>query len=244
MSAVVITPTTGMPELSKAMDSTEGQPCEHWIVIDGAEHAEKAAELIWAKQYTNKKIILLPENTGKPKNHWSKHEDLIYYGHRIYAGVAHFVNAEYILFLDEDNWYEPNHVETMLQMMKHRQHEWCYSLRKCTDWEGNFLCNDDCDSLGVFASWKNINFVDMNCYCFKTEFLLKISPHLESPNYNTDRKIYRQAVSNCKDFDSYGCTGLYTVNYRARKNIQNFFLEGNEFMKQLYNGNFPWRAKC
>ena len=56
MSVIVVTPTTGSPHLAQAMDCTEGQPCEHWIVIDGAEHAQKAADLIWAKQYTNKKI--------------------------------------------------------------------------------------------------------------------------------------------------------------------------------------------
>lgn len=245
MNAVVITPTTGIFELAKAMDSTEGQPCEHWLVIDGAMHAEKAAELIWAKQYTNKKIILLPENTGKPTNHWSKQEDLIYYGHRVYAAMAHLVNADHVLFLDEDNWYEPNHVETMLQMMNipGRNHEWCYSLRKCVKWDGEFLCNDDCDSLGIFASWKNISFVDMNCYCFKTDFLLKISQNLESPNYNTDRKLYRHAVAASRDYDSYACTGLYTVNYRVKPHIENFFLEGNEHMNRIYNGNFPWRAK-
>ena len=128
-------------------------------------------------------------------------------------------------------------------MMSYRQHEWCYSLRKCVEWDGSFLCNDDCDSLGIFASWKNICFVDMNCYCFRTDFLLKISQNLENPDYNTDRKLYRHAVSASKDYDSYGCTGLYTVNYRVKTKMKTFFLEGNEYMQQLYNGNFPWRAK-
>ena len=78
--------------------------------------------------------------------------------------------------MDEDNWFDPNHVETMLQMinMPGRNHEWCYSLRKCVDQEDNYLFNDDCDSLGIFASWKNINLVDMNCYCFGVGTLLQI----------------------------------------------------------------------
>ena len=244
MSAVVITPTRGIPELAQAMDSTEGQPCEHWIVIDGAEHAEKAAALIWAKQYTNKKIILLPENTGTPNNHWSKKDGVKFFGNRVYAGISNLVNAEHVLFLDEDNWYEPNHVETMLEMIKQRDHEWAYSLRKCVNLAGEFICNDDCDSLGIFASWRNINLVDMNCYCFKTEFLMKINTTLQTDYYWTDRLLSRVAVSTAKDFDSYGCTGLYTVNYRVRPDAEIFFKQGNEFMQQLYNGNFPWRAKC
>ena len=209
--AVVITPTTGLPFLAKAMESTNNQPCEHWIVIDGEEHAQKVADILQAGEYVNKKIILLPENTGKPKNHWSKKEG----------------------------------VESMLTMMHipGRDHEWCYSLRKCVDQEGKFLFNDDCDSLGFFASWRNINLVDMNCYCFKTEFLMKINTTLQTDYYWTDRRLSRVASATAKDYNSYGCTGLYTVNYRLRPDAEIFFRDGNEYMDKLYNGNFPWRAK-
>lgn len=241
--AVVITPTTGIPELAKAIESTNTQPCEHWIVIDGAEHAQKVADILKAGDYVNKKIILLPENVGKPKHHWSKQPNLTYYGHRVYASIPHLVNADHVMFLDEDNWFEPNHVETMLHVMRIRDHEWCYSLRKCVNEAGEFLFNDDCDSLGIFPNWINNAFVDMNCYCFSTEFLLKISHNLESPNYNTDRKLYRHAVATSKDYTSYACTGLYTVNYRVRKDLEKFFVDGNKHMQQLYNGNFPWRAR-
>ena len=243
--AVVITPTTGRPELAKAMESTNTQPCEHWIVIDGAEHAQKVADILQAGDYVNKQVILLPENTGKPKNHWSKKDGVCFFGNRIYAGISNLINAEHVLFLDEDNWFDPNHVESMLRMMyvKNRNHEWAYSLRKCVREDGSFLCNDDCDSLGIFASWKNINLVDMNCYCFKTEFLMKINTTLQTDYYWTDRLLSRVAVSTATDYYSYGCTGLYTVNYRVRKENECFFLEGNEFMHKVYGGDFPWRAK-
>jgi hypothetical protein len=243
--AVVITPTTGLPFLAKAMESTNNQPCEHWIVIDGEEHAQKVADILQAGDYVNKKIILLPENTGKPHKHWSRKDGVKFFGNRVYAGISNLVNAEHVLFLDEDNWFEPNHVESMLQMINAtgRDHEWCYSLRKCVDQNDNYLFNDDCDSLGIFASWRNINLVDMNCYCFKTEFLMKINSTLQTDYYWTDRLLSRVAVSTAKDYYSYGCTGLYTVNYRLRPDAETFFKEGNEFMNKLYNGNFPWRAK-
>jgi hypothetical protein len=245
MSAVVITPTTGLPFLAKAMESTNSQPCEHWIVIDGEQHAQKVADILAAGDYVNKKIILLPENTGKPSNHWSKKEGVKFFGNRIYAGISNLVNADYVFFLDEDNWFDSNHVESMLRMMNlpDREHEWCYSLRKCVDQQGKYLFNDDCDSLGFFASWRNINLVDMNCYCFRTEFLMKINQTLQTDYYWTDRRLSRVACSAAKDFDSYGCTGLYTVNYRVRPGAEIFFKQGNEHMQQLYNGNFPWRAK-
>jgi hypothetical protein len=243
--AVVITPTTGLPFLAKAMESTNTQPCEHWIVVDGAEHAQKVSNILYAGDYVNKKIILLPENTGKPHQHWSRKDGVKFFGNRVYAGISNLVNAEHVLFLDEDNWFDPNHVETMLTLinMTGRDHEWVYSLRKCVDQNDNYLFNDDCDSLGIFASWKNINLVDMNCYCFKTEFLMKINSTLQTDYYWTDRLLSRVAVSTAKDYYSYGCTGLYTVNYRLRPDAEVFFREGNEFMNKLYSGNFPWRAK-
>jgi len=243
--AVVITPTTGLPFLADAMKSTNNQPCEHWIVIDGAEHAQKVVDILEAGDYVNKKIILLPENTGKPHNHWSKKEGVKFFGNRIYAGISNLVNADYVFFLDEDNWFDDNHVTSMLTMMNipGREHEWCYSLRKCVDQEGKFLFNDDCDSLGFFASWRNINLVDMNCYCFRTEFLMKINTTLQTDYYWTDRRLSRVASATAKDYNSYGCTGLYTVNYRLRPDAEVFFRDGNEFMNRLYNGNFPWRAK-
>lgn len=245
MNTVVITPTTGLPFLAKAMESTNDQPCEHWIVIDGAQHAQKVADILAAGDYVNKKIILLPENTGKPDYHWSRKDNLKFFGNRIYAGISNLVNADHVLFLDEDNWFDYNHVESMLNLlnMPGRGHEWVYSLRKCVDQEGNVLFPDDCDSLGIFASWKNINLVDMNCYCFKTEFLMKINTTLQTDYYWTDRLLSRVAVSTAKDFYSYGCTGLYTVNYRVRPDAEVFFKEGNEYMNNLYKGNFPWRAK-
>jgi len=223
----------------------QGDGVEHWVIVDGVQYAYDAIRLIEQHRKPNLKMVLLPENTGMPQNHFWKLKHG-FYGHRIYASMAGLINADYVLFLDEDNWFEPNHVETMLSMfdMPEREHEWCYSLRKCVNQEGNYLFNDDCDSLGIFASWKNINLVDMNCYCFKTEFLMKINSTLQTDYYWTDRLLSRVAVSTAKDFYSYGCTGLYTVNYRIRPDAEIFFKEGNEFMQQLYNGNFPWRAKC
>lgn len=241
---VVITPTVGTPHLAKAMESVNDQPCEHWIVIDGEEHAQKVADILKAGDYVNKKIILLPENTGRPKSHWSRETDLTYNGHRIYASIPHLVNADHVMFLDEDNWFEPNHVESMLQIMNARGgQQWCYSLRRCVREDGSFLCNDDCDSLGIFASWKNICFVDMSCYCFKTGFLMKIIQTLQNPSYNADRHLYRQAVAASKDYDSYASTGLYTVNYRLRKESEEFFIQGNAHMRNLYSGDFPWTVK-
>jgi hypothetical protein len=252
MSAVVITPTTGIPELAKAMESTNNQPCEHWIVIDGAEHAQKVADILATGDYVNKKIILLPENTGRPKEFWGelpesrykdREADRWFNGHRIYASMPFLVNKPYVLFLDEDNWFEPNHINSMLEMMDFKDLDWVYCLRRLVDEDGAFVAYDNCDSLGVFANQMNVNFVDMNCYMFKTEFLTKICQHLHI-GHRADKILFRQAFANTSPYETIGCTGKYTVNYRiSRADQANWFKEGNQLMNNLYKGNYPWKIK-
>lgn len=243
MRAAVITPTTGVPELAQAIQSVarQGDGVDHWVVVDGIQYADKALKIIQENPNPNLKLMIVPENTGMPQNHfWDlKHG---FYGHRIYASVAGLINANYILLLDEDNWFDDNHVRIMVEGMQTHDFNWCYSLRKAVDKDGNFVCNDDCDSLGIFPNQTNINFVDMNCYCFKTEFLLKIQDVFYRDTYHCDTEVFKRAFSLCKASE-FGGTGRYTVNYRCGKEGQaEWFLTGNEKMKELYT-TFPWRSK-
>lgn len=245
MRAVVITPTTGIPELAQAIQSVakQGDGVEHWVVVDGVQYAHKAIEIVKANEHPQLKLIILPENTGMPQEHFWGVLESGFYGHRIYASMAGLINADYVLFLDEDNWFEPNHVRIMVEGMQTHNFEWCYSLRKIVDKEGKFICDDDCDSLGVFPNQTNINLVDMNCYCFKTEFLLKLQSFFYQDTYNCDRDIYRHALALTKNPSTFGGTGKHTVNYRCTRPEQvRWFLDGNEKMRQLYT-TYPWRSK-
>ena len=91
---MVITPTTGKDTLKQAMLSVANQTVktEHLIVEDGDEAHGKLWELALTP---NARTMTLPENVGA--NNW--------YGHRVYAAMPLMVNADYILFLDEDNWF-------------------------------------------------------------------------------------------------------------------------------------------
>ncbi len=243
MSVTVITPTTGMDTLAQSIKSVSTQNAEHIVVVDGVQYAEKSIKIVTDNGHPKLRIIIVPENTGNPPRHFNLKYDGRFYGHRIYAAMANLVNTKHIMFLDEDNWYEPNHVESMVQLIDKHNLEWAYSLRNIVDLDGNFICQDNCDSLGVYPNYKHVPLVDMNCYCFKTEFLLKIADIFQIPSYNCDRGLYRKAVAMCSDYHEFGGTGRYTVNYRANKAEQiKWFLDGNEAMQQIYK-TFPWRSK-
>ena len=232
MRVMVITPTTGKQTLMKAILSVSQQtiPVEHLIVADGCFR-----EVDWAiGAYTfpaNITLMGLPENVGA--DGW--------YGHRVYAAMPLMVNADYILFLDEDNWFEPNHVETMINKIKSKDLMWAYSLRRICDERGEYVCDDDCESLGRYPTFYDysVNFVDTNCYCFRREFLVTVAHHFYG-GWGADRPFYKATSAA---LPSFGCTGEATVNYRAPERLLKMFIEGNKAMKNGYKPILPWRVK-
>lgn len=237
MRIMVITPTTGKDTVIKAIESVRNQTIEteHLVVVDGGgDISDRFSNLLLKKispNYENPlQWLTLPENVGG--NGW--------YGHRVYAAMPLLVNADYILFLDEDNWFEPNHVETMINKIKSKDLMWAYSLRRICDEDGKYIRDDDCESLGRWPTFYDhtLNFVDTNCYCFRREYLVSIS-HTFYGQWGADRPFYTAASTKLPAF---GCTGLATVNYRAPARLHNMFKEGNEAMKVSYQ-TLPWRNK-
>jgi GT2 family glycosyltransferase len=227
---MVITPTTGKHTLKKAIESVQNQTIktEHLVVLDGWD----AWNTVRNTSYNYRcKWMMLPENVGG--NGW--------YGHRVYAAMPLMVNADYILFLDEDNWFEPNHVETMLDKIQSKDLMWAYSLRKIYDERGQYVCDDDCEALGRYPAFYDhlLNFVDTNCYCFKRDYLVNVA-HNFYGQWGADRQFYKAAASA---LPSFGCTGEATVNYTAPERLLEMFRQGNGQMKRAYGEELPWRKK-
>ena len=234
MRVMVITPTTGKDTLYKALDSVANQTVktEHLVVVDGAKAQDNLTiNNIQVPPNWNGNMMPLYENVGA--DGW--------YGHRVYAAMPLMVNADYILFLDEDNWFEPNHVETMLNKIKSKDLMWAYSLRRICDERGEYVCDDDCESLGRYPTFYDhtINFVDTNCYCFRREFLVTVAHHFYG-GWGADRPFYKATSAA---LPSFGCTGEATVNYRAPERLLKMFIEGNKAMKNGYKPILPWRVK-
>lgn len=235
----IITPTTGSMQLYDAVFSVEKQTydnIQHLVVVDGPKGYANAVEIC---EGSNADMIQLPYATGIDQ----------YNGHRIYGAMTFLAKGEYLLFLDEDNWFEPNHVESMIEQIRNGN-QWAYSLRKIVDQEGNYICNDDCESLGKWSSIINDNFIDLNCYMIHKKDALHFAPlwyrrarhPLDQPE--VDRLLSAFMMQNFTRFDT---TGLYTVNYRVASRADSvqdsFFIKGNEAMKNKMNGEYPWRKK-
>lgn len=227
-TVTVIIPTTGAKTVGKAEFSVFKQNYPHvtpYTVVDGEEYSKA-----YGSDRGSGPVCRLPINVGANG----------FYGHRIYAAFTHLVNTDYVMYLDQDCWFEPDHVVSCINKIEHNGLDWCYSLRRICDVDGNYLLDDNCESLGRFPTYHGLHHIDTNCYCIKTEVATKIASVWHG-RWGQDR-VFFQALSH--HFPKYDCTGKYTVNYRLAGNpgsvTKEFFENGNRVMQQKYNGEYPW----
>jgi len=238
-TVTVITPTIGSPKLLDAVESIKAQTYKHinhLIVIDGPEYASTVYGILPLdrnrRDDKNINDVIAPYNTGGDG----------FYGHRIYAAYPHLVNTDYIFFLDEDNWYAPDHVESLVKVLE--QNDFAYSLRQIYDENKNYLCDDNCESLGkwpiYFTHGNEESFlIDTSSFAFRREFLIKVSQFWHH-GWGGDRNFFYNVKDHCK----WDTNGKHSLCYRLDGNpnsvTANFFEKGNESMSVIYGDKFPW----
>ena len=234
MSVTVIMPTTGAPELKDAIRSVLNQSYDTkcYVVADGPK--SHSSTRIISDDFLDRKNLprcFLPLNVGANG----------FYGHRVYAAFTHLIDTKYVVYLDQDCWFEPDHIENCIKTIEKNNLDWSYSLRKVCTKDGQYICNDDCESLGKWQTYHGVNHIDTNCYCIKTEVAIKLA-QVWHGGWGQDR-VWLNVLS--QHFPKFDCTGKYTVNYRVDGNAgsvnADFFLNGNRVMNEKYNGEFPWR---
>jgi glycosyltransferase involved in cell wall biosynthesis len=241
MKVAVITPTIGTEHLETNLHSVSKQTyknLKHIVVCDGPEYDMRVSDI--THYYKSATLIRLPENTGANG----------YNGHRIYGSIPFLIDADYFIFLDEDNWIEPNHVESLVETVK--GYDWAFSLRKIINQEGEYVCNDDCESLGLWHTCLSANefFVDVGCYFLPKKIAIQIAPiwHRRARHPEEQPEVDRLLMHVLKQNNTkYQTTGEYTLNYRVGNRVDSvqseFFVQGNEIMKKIYNDVLPWKKE-
>jgi glycosyltransferase involved in cell wall biosynthesis len=233
-SVVVITPTIGSDKLADAIASVQNQTygnVQHLLVLDGYQYLHKAPQV----DRDNLKMIMLPWNTGKTGGD--------FYGHRIYAGIPHLVNAEYVFFLDEDNWYEPDHVASLVEVLD-RGNDFAYSLRKIFNPDKSYVADDNCEALGkwpiYFTHHDPQYLIDTSSFAFKREFLQKTC-HLWHSGWGGDRRYFYSILAGNPNWDTnYKHTLCYRLDGNPGSVNADFFIRGNAEQLKHYNGELPW----
>jgi hypothetical protein len=237
----IITPTTGNPLLADALRGVSKQTygaIQHLIFLEGEQAAERARPML---EGHNVDVVSLPYATGANG----------FNGHRVYGASAYLAKGEYLCFLDEDNWFDEDHVEALYRTITKGNH-WAFSLRKIVDGNGRFICRDDCESLGKWPSILNPNdyFVDVGCFFLPRGLALQVSPlwyrRFRQPGVmEVDRAI--TSVVRSLPQVRFDTSRLYSLNYRAGSTPNSvqpeFFLRGNDAMRQRVGGTYPWSGE-
>lgn len=235
-SACTIIPTTGSSTLYTCVLSALEQTYTNTtvlVVIDGPQYAHAVhQQLSSVLQHPQLKILQLPSNTGGNG----------FYGHRIYAAASFIVNEDLVLYLDQDNWFDQNHVQLHVETMQRNNSDWTYSLRAIHDLQGTHVADDNCESLGRWPIYISDNhyLVDTSCYCVPRDIIVKIG-HAWYGGWGADRQFYN-TISHY--FKNYHCTGHHSLHYRLDGNpnsvTADFFIQGNRVMQQRYPHGLPW----
>lgn len=234
-SVTVITPSVGSNKLKDAVESVLNQThktVKHLIVSDGPEHVQHIHNIIPTSSRVT--VTSTPQNTGASG----------FYGHRIYASYPHLIDSDYVLFLDEDNWYDPDHVASLVSVLE-EGNDFAYSLRKIYDADKNYIADDNCESLGKWPIWFSAkepitqHLIDTSSYAFDRNFLKNVA-HIWHFGWGGDRHFYNAVRERAK----HDTNGKHTLCYRLDGNPNSvkadFFIQGNEESLKHNGGKLPW----
>jgi len=232
-TAAVVTVTNGKRhwELANCIASVKAQtyPVVHYIVCD--EGFNQYAEL--RRLYPELRICYWDGKVGG--------KDVE--GRRLYAASAFLVNEDVTFFCNDDDWYKPNHVESIMTKME-EGYDWVYCLRSVYEKEGRFICEDNCEALGsLHDCWQapGHSFVDWCMWGMKTECLKTLAIILSQPGWGGDRKFYAAAT---QVYPNFAWSGQNTFCFRLGGNEysvgRDFFEQGNKTMLEKYNNKLPW----
>jgi len=135
-------------------------------------------------------------------------------GGSLRTALSFLANARYLAFLDDDNWYAPNHLDSLARVIAGRH--WAFSLRHFVDSRtGEALGIDQWESvgpgLGVYAK-RFGGFCDTSTYMLDSQAAENVLPHwsygVSIDGAGEDRRIFQELRQQ-----PYGASGLATVYY-------------------------------
>ncbi len=234
MSVVVITSTIGRPELRQCIESVRAQvyPCRHYVFVNGPQWHYRSRKIL--QDFPHVHAIYLPEETGNYGVGCSMAD--------VFAAAPFLTQADWIMFLDDDNWFEPTHVNSLFRFARANDLQWAYSLRRFVDKDGKYICDDNWSSLGHWPIYETKeHLVDNSCYFVSRKLACKMSLAWTALPVVADRCFF---MALQKSGAKYGTTGLYTANYRiglgTGHKTPKYHLGLDMSMQAEVPDGFPW----
>ncbi len=199
------------------------------IGIDRWQGDRAAVEQLQARRPSHVGITLLDLGYSTSQRHGGLYPS--HFGGALKTILSYAANARHVTYLDDDNWYAPDHVATMLAAMP--GHAWGFSLRRFVDAKsGDVLCEDTWESVGpdrgVYAGAQG-GFVDTNCYFIDKLACNDVFPEWAMTRFAGGTGGDRQVLERLRG-RLYGTNGRPTLFYRVNLAGQHPYL--------------LWRFKC
>ncbi len=233
-SVTVITASIGRDTLKQTIESVAQQTvsCRHFVFLNGADKPNPLISLPYDAE-----VIRIPETTGDCGSGPG--------AGAIYAAAPWLTNSDYVCYLNDDDWFEPEHVATLLALAEEYRLHWAYSLRRFVNLQGDIIGEDNFDSLGHYPClYDPADFlVDNSCFLVRTSLARKYGHEWHTPRFS-DRNFLRALKGHGVP---YGTTGLSTVNYRiglsSTTDPVKYVAYNNEAAAAKYPDGFPWRKE-
>ena len=139
-----------------------------------------------------------------------------HYGGALKTILSYAANSRYVSYLDDDNWYAPDHVASMLKAVAGKA--WAFSLRNFVHRDtGEYICPDTWASMGpgrgVYAEAQG-GFVDTNCFLLDALACYDVLPEWAMTRFSGgtggDRQILKRIAGK-----PWGSNSAHTVFYRT-----------------------------
>ncbi len=148
----VVIPTVARESLLRAARSVFAQDCRntiHLLIgVDIDRHSQAAAlrTQIYAECPENCQITWLDPGFSTSKRNGGVHS--CHFGGAMRTILSFLANAPVVAYLDDDDWYGPDHLREILDAIDGKQ--WAYTLSYYADGDsGKALCVDEIESVGV-----------------------------------------------------------------------------------------------
>jgi glycosyltransferase involved in cell wall biosynthesis len=218
----IISPTTGKSSLYKLIESIDKQsiPNVHILLWDDKREDDflypdsKTMEVQnpYSLNGTNRYSIVIPGLFVQGNAYGSSLRSL---------GLL-AANTPYVTFADDDIYWEPNHLETMVGALESSKKEWCFCVRKIWSSDVEYLGEDHFESVGDSPERKvPYEMVDNNCMMFARRFGVSgACLYRNVETYNDDRLFYQFLKKYAGEPIR---TNLATVNQICPKKLEEMF---------------------
>jgi hypothetical protein len=217
--AAIVMTTVARPSIQQAIRSVFAQRFEGRIqILVGIDRWQGERALIdglLAECPSHVAITVLDLGYSTSKRNGGLYPS--HYGGALKTILSYAANSRYVGYLDDDNWYAPEHLATMREAIEGKV--WAYSLRHFVErTSGAYICPDTWESMGpgrgVYAKAQG-GFVDTNQYLIDAQACYDVFPEWAMTRFDGGTGGDRQVMKRLLD-RPWGTNGAHTVYYRAQ----------------------------